>query len=143
MAGGDATVPPDPADRWMEMEFRRLNSGVVTRRRSLEALLAEKEPSLTTRDGEAFVLDRAGLDRLAAAATPGERRALMLPITLHFTADAANEAYVSDATAAAVLRKAEGWTESYAFRDGRMWLPLSLGMELIRKYGGAVQALYL
>jgi len=127
----------------MEWEFRKMNAGVVTRRRSLATLLAEAEPRLATRDGETFMLERAGLERLGAAASEEERRALLLPITLHFTADAENEAYVADEIAAAVLRRAEGWGPSYAYRDGRMWLPLSLAMELIRRYGGAVQALYL
>ena len=136
-------MPRTPDEHWIESEFRRLNAGMVTRRRSLETLLREAEPTLTTRDGEAFIVDRGALERLAAAGTPEERRALMIPVTLHFTADATNEVYVSEETAAAVLRKAEGWGPSYPYREGKMWLPLSLAMELIRKYGGAVQALYL
>jgi len=135
-------MPRAPDEHWVEMEFRRLNAGMVTRRRSLETLLREAEPTLTTRDGDAFVVDRQALERLAAAGTPEERRALMIPMTFHFTADATNEVYLNDETAAAVLRKAEGWT-AYPYREGKMWLPLSLATELIRTYGGAIQALYL
>jgi uncharacterized protein (UPF0216 family) len=130
-------------DHWLDSQFRALNAGAVVRRRSLEALLRETEPRLTTRDGEVFLVDRAALARLAAVAGDEERRALLLPVSLHFTADATNEVYLNDETAVAVLRRAEGWGSSYAWRDGRSWLPLSLGVELMRKYGGAVQALYL
>jgi len=135
--------PRRPEEHWVEMEYRKLNSGTVTRRRSLEALLAETDPSLETRDGERFHLDRDGLERLAAASGPEERRSLQVPITVHFTADSESEAYITDAVAVAVLRRAEGWGEAYLFRDTRAWIPLSLAVDLIRKYGGAVQALYL
>jgi len=135
-------APWRPEEHWVEMEYRKLNSGTVTRRRTLAALLAEAEPTLVTRDGETFHLDRAGLDRLAAAATP-EQRSVPLPITVHFTADADSEAYLTDPVAVAVLRQAEGWGPAYPFRDGKAWIPLSLAVDLIRRYGGAVQALYL
>jgi uncharacterized protein (UPF0216 family) len=132
-----------PYDRLLESEFRRLNAGVVTKRRPLQALLDEAEPRLETRDGEGFLLDEAVLPRYAAVTDPAERRALRLPINVHFTGDATAECYVSEELAAEVLRRLEGWEQAYPFREGRMWLPVSLAVDLIRRHGGAVQAIYL
>ena len=130
-------------DRWMERESRNLNAGLVTAKKSLAALLREERPSCRTREGDEWPFDRGVLERLSAAAGAGEADALRLPIALHFASDLENECYVADEIAAAVLRRAEGFGPAFPFREGRMVLPASLGVDLVSRYGGAIQQVFL
>lgn len=119
----------------------RLNAGFVTRTKSLRHLLSGE--GLETRDGEPYDVDRRALERLAAACRPQELDALRLPVTVHFSSEVGDSAYVIDALAADVLHRIEGWGEAFPFRDGKMWLPQSLAVDLLLRYGGALQRLLL
>lgn len=136
---------PDPVnvDAWMRWEADRLNAGLVTRTRSLAALLKDEDRRIETRDGDVLHLSRTALERIAAVCSPSEREKLRLPITLHFSADVGDSAYVTDELAAAVLHRLEGWGDAYAFRDGKMWIPHSLAVDLLLRYEGVVQRLFL
>jgi len=130
------------ASKWIEHEVRGLNAGFVVRTRRLRELLADPEPSCTSREGERVPIDREALTRLAAACRPGDEEALQIPITVRFSADLADVCFFADPLAAEVVRRAEGFGAAYPFRDGRMYLPLSLGVDLVSRYGGALQALF-
>ncbi|MEK6851660.1 MAG: DUF61 family protein, partial [Candidatus Thermoplasmatota archaeon] len=109
---------PHRIDVWMRWESDRLNAGFVTRQKSLRVLLEGGEP-LLMRDGERHDVDRGVLARIAAACAPEERERLRLPVTLHFSADVADSAYVIDDLAAEILHRLEGWGDAYPFRDGK------------------------
>ena len=130
-------------ERWMERESRNLNAGLVTAKRSLAALLPEERPSCRTREGDEWPIDRGVLERLSAAVGPGEAEGLRLPIALHFASDLEDSCVVTDAVAAAVLRKVEGFGAAFPFREGRMLLPASLGVDLVSRYKGAIQQVFL
>lgn len=129
--------------KWLEHEYRGLNAGYVVRTRSLRDLRADPDPACVSCEGERMPIDRAALDRLAAACVGGDEDALQVPITLRFASDLEDACFLPDPLAADVLRRAEGWGVAYPFRDGRAYLPLSLGVDLVSRYGGAVQALFL
>jgi uncharacterized protein (UPF0216 family) len=120
-----------------------MNAGLVTAKKSLAALLREERPSCRTRDGDEWPIDRGALERMSAASEPGEEDALRLPITLHFASDLEDSCYLVDDVAAAVLRRAEGFGPAFPFREGRMYLPLSLGIDLVSRYKGAIQQVFL
>ncbi len=130
-------------ERWMERESRNLNAGLVTAKKSLAALLREGRPSCRTRDGNEWPIERDALERLSSVTREGEADALRLPIALHFPSDLENACYLSDGVAAAVLRRAEGFGPAFPFRDGRMYLPASLGVDLVSRYKGAIQQVFL
>lgn len=132
---------PDAIDVWMRWEFDTLNAGVVTRPKSLRAL--RTDPTVETKDGDLLHLDPQTLVRIEAACTPAEQERLRLPITVHFTADVGDSAYVIDELAADVLHRLEGWGAAYPYRDGRMWIPHSLAVDLLLRYGAVLQRLML
>ncbi len=134
---------PGFLERWTERESRSLNAGLVTARRSLAALLREAAPACTSRDGEPWPIDRGALERLAAVCTPSEAEALRLPIPLHVSSELDDACYITDPVAADVLRRAESFGPAFPHRDGRMYLPLSLGIDLVSRYGGAIQRVFL
>jgi len=97
--------------------------------------------AIETREGEPIDLDPPTLERLASVCAAQEQDRLRLPITVHFSADVADSAFVLDGLAADVLHRLEGWGEAYPYRDGKMWLPQSLAVDLLLRYGGALQRL--
>ena len=130
-------------DRWVAHEYASLNAPLVAAKKSLAALLREADPSCTDRAGDPWPMDRSALDRLAAACGPGDAEGLRLPISLHFSSEFGNECYLTDPVAAEVLRRAEGFGPAFPFREGRMVLPASLGVDLVSRYGGAIQRVFL
>jgi len=132
-------VTPGSIDRWVAFELGRINAGLVLEKKSLARLRSEAEPACRTREGEAHRFDRGALDRLAAALTPQEAEALRLPITLFVTGDIEDSAYLTDPLAAKALRILEGFDAAFPYRDGRMYLPHSLTIELVRRSGGTLQ----
>lgn len=132
-------VAPGSIDRWISFELGRLNAGLVVEKKPLARLRAETEPACRTREGDLHPFDRAALDRLAAVLTVAESEALRLPITLIVSGDWEDSAYLTDELAAKALRSLERFDRAFPFRDGRMILPHSLAVDLVRRHGGAVQ----
>jgi uncharacterized protein (UPF0216 family) len=123
----------------MEIEYRNINAGMVPRGRKLKDLLREDAPACTAKDGSSYRFDKRNLHDFAEKLTEDEREKLMLPMTLTFTLSLSDSCYLTDETASAVLRRLEGFGSAYRCRDGKMWMPASLGMHLIRKYGRIIQ----
>lgn len=132
-------VTPGGIDRWISFELGRLNAGLVTEKKSLARLLEEARPSCRTREGDAHDFDRPALERLASVLGKEEREALRLPITLFVSGDVTESAYLTDAVGARALRQLEGFGPAYPYREGRMYLPHSLAMDLVRRSGGTLQ----
>lgn len=129
------------ADRWMALEMRSLHAGLVVRKRSLAELLREEAPQTATRDGEVHAFDPAILRRVTEVTTEEERARLRLPVTLRFHLSLEDACSLEDELAAEVFRRLEGFGKAYPFREGRAWLPYSLGLALLLRYPTVVQRL--
>src|SRR5437016_2035595 len=127
-----------PFDRWISFELGRLNARLVVEKKSLTRLLAEPDPECRTREGYPLPFDRAVLDRLAAVLTREEADDLRLPLTLVASGDS-DSAYLTDELGAKALRAVEKFDRAFPYRDGRMALPHSLAVDIVRRHGGAVQ----
>lgn len=134
-----AVDTPGAVDRWISLELGRLNAGLVVERKSLARLRSEARPACVTREGGEHTFEREALDRLAAVVTPAEAEALRLPITLFATGEVEDHVYVSEELPARALRTLEDYGKAFPFRDGRMYLPHSLAVDLVRRSGGTVQ----
>jgi uncharacterized protein (UPF0216 family) len=132
-------VAPGSIDRWISLELGRLNAGLVVEKKSLVRLLAEPEPACRTREGDVHPFERAALDRLAAVLTRAEAEAIRLPLTLVVSGDSDDSAYLTDEIGAKALRAIEKFDRAFPFRDGRMALPHSLAVDLVRRHGGVLQ----
>ncbi len=126
-------------DKWVALEMRGLSAGLVARRKSLATLLQEERPHCLTREGEEHPFDGDVLRRFAAVTRQEERERLRLPITLTFSAEMGDQCRLDDAVAGEVLRRLEQFGKAYPVRDGRVWLPSSLGLSLLMKYPTAFQ----
>ena len=136
---GRPVVAPGSIDRWMSFELGRLNAGLVVEKKSLARLLAEPDPACRTREGDAHPFDRAALDQLASVLNRDEAEKLRLPLTLIVSGDSEDSAYLTDELGAKALRAIEKFDRAFPFRDGRMALPHSLAIDLVRRHGGALQ----
>lgn len=130
---------PGPFDRWIALELGRLNAGLVTEKKSLARLLAEPRPACRTREGEEYAFDREALARLAAVLSRDEAERIRLPLTLLVSGDLADTASLADEIGAKALRALEKFDRAFPYRDGRMLLPHSLAVDLVRRHGGVLQ----
>ena len=129
--------------KWLKFEFGGLHKGIVVKRKSLEKLLGEEEPFCTTKDGRKHVFDKGVLQRIGKSLSAELHSRLKLPMNLFVDMNVENQCYVDDELAAKVIRKLEGFDRAYRFRDGKMWLPMSLSAELMRKHKAAVQMAFM
>ncbi len=133
---------PGGIDRWISFEMGRLNAGLVVDKKSLSRLLAEPHPASVTREGDEHPIEREVLDRFAHVLSRDEADALRLPITLVVRGDWEDSALLTDELAAKALRAVEKFDRAFPFRDGRMVVPHSLAVDIVRRSGGAVQLAY-
>lgn len=131
-----------PVDRWLAFEIGRINDGLVVERKTLRRLLEEPNPTCRTRGGHEVVLERAALERLAGGLERHEADVLRLPITVFVSGDLEDSAYVSEELGAKAIRKLENFGAAFPFREGRMYLPHSLAIDLVRRSGGTIQIAY-
>jgi uncharacterized protein (UPF0216 family) len=130
---------PSAIDRWISLELGRLNVGLVVERKTLAQLRQEPKPACRTRDGQEHAFEPGSLARLSHVVTPAEAETLRLPITFFITGDSEDSAYVSEELAARTLRAVENFGPAFPYRDGRMYLPHSLAVDLVRHSGGTIQ----
>ncbi len=71
--------------------------------------------------------------------SPAEAQALRLPITLFATGELEDHVYLAEEVAAKALRALEKYGRAFPFREGRMYLPHSLAVDLVHRSGGTVQ----
>jgi len=129
---------PGSIDRWISLELGRLNAGLVTEKKSLARLRAEAEPACRTREGDLYPFEPAALVRFANVVSVEEAERLRLPLTLTVRGDS-DDAILSDELGAKALRAVEKFDRAFPFRDGRMALPHSLAVDLVRRQGGVLQ----
>jgi len=132
---------PGPFDRWISLELGRLNSGLVVEKKSLTRLLGESDPACRTREGDLHPFDSGALARFASVLTREEADALRLPLTLTVRGDS-DDAILTDELGAKALRAVEKFDQAFRFRDGRMAVPHSLAIDLVRRHGGVLQLVF-
>jgi len=125
--------------RWMGMEMRRINDGIVAGRRSLSDLLNATDPRAVTRGGGEYCFSRGTLSALASRLPEGLRAALKLPITFYFDMDIRDSCYLTDATAVEALRALGGLGEGRRATGGRLWVSRAIAYDIARRYPTAVQ----
>src|SRR5437667_12882 len=92
-------------------------------------------------------LDRSVPQRAAPEARPPgglareEADALRLPLTLTVRGDS-DDAILTDELGAKALRAVEKFDQAFRFRDGRMAVPHSLAIDLVRRHGGVLQVAF-
>jgi uncharacterized protein (UPF0216 family) len=127
--------------RWIGLELGRMNSGIVSGRKTLAVLASEESPSAVTRSGGTYHFDP-GTIRILAASLPEEiRRQLRLPIVFFFDSRVPDSCYLADETALAAFLSLGDLSSLRSFHEGRVWVGRAIVYELVRKYPAAVQVM--
>jgi hypothetical protein len=125
--------------RWMSLEMRKINDGVVSARVPLSHLLEMERPVAVTRGGREHVFDRDVIRKIGEALPARLRSALRLPIVFYFDMDVADSCMCADDVALAVLQELGELSRERRMADGRAWVGRAIVFALVRKYPTAVQ----
>ena len=125
--------------RWMGLEIAKMNEGVVTQRKSLAVLLAEKDPLSVTRKGDAYHFDPSVIATLGKALPEDLQRRLRLPILFYASSDVPDSCMCPDETALAVLQVLGEVSTLRTSEGGRFWISRPIAYAIMKKYSTAVQ----
>jgi uncharacterized protein (UPF0216 family) len=125
--------------RWMGREIARINDSVVSGRKSLATLLAEKDPVAVTRGGGRHHFNREVLSALAAALPEEIRGTLKLPILFFFDMDVRDSCYLTDEMAVRALQTLGDLGKGRRLTAGRLWVARAIAYTICQKYPTAVQ----
>jgi len=138
------THPPRISDesvlsRWMGIEIAKMNEGVVAQRKSLAALLAEKDPLSLTKKGDTFHFDPSVIATLGKALPEDLQRRLRLPILFYASPDVPDSCMCPDETALAAFQVLGEVSTLRTFEGGRFWVSRPIAYAIMKKYPTAVQ----
>jgi hypothetical protein len=125
--------------RWMGLEIAKINEGVVTQRRSLAVLLAEKNPSSVTKKGDTYHFDPSVIAILGKALPDDLKRKLRLPILFYLSPDVTDSCMCPDEPALATLQVLGEVSTLRTFEAGRFWVSRPIAYAIMKKYPTAVQ----
>src|SRR5512137_537280 len=138
------THPPRITDEsvlahWMGLAIAKMNEGVVSQRKSLAVLLAEKDPVSVTRKGETYHFDRSVIAILGKALPEDLQRHLRLPVLFYASPDVPDSCMCPDETALAALQVLGEVSSLRTFEGGRFWISRPIAYAIMKKYPTAVQ----
>ena len=125
--------------RWMGMEMKRIRDSLVADRKLLAALLAEEEPSATTKGGDPYFFDRAVIATLGERLPSRLHYRLRLPVIFHFSPDVPDSYFLADEAAVEALRELGEIGELRRVHEGRLWVARAIAFAILRKYPTAFQ----
>lgn len=127
--------------RWIGLELGRMNSGVVSERKTLAELASEESPSAVTRSGGTYRFDPGTIRALSASLPEEIRRRLRVPIVFFFDSRVPDSCYLADETALLAFLSLGDLSSLRTFHEGRVWVGRAIVFELARKYPTAVQVM--
>jgi uncharacterized protein (UPF0216 family) len=125
--------------RWMGLEIAKINEGVVTQRKSLAVLLAEKNPLSVTKKGDTYHFDPSVIATLGKALQDDQKRKLRLPILFYLSPDVPDSCMCPDEAALAALQVLGEVSTLRTFEEGRFWVSRPIAYAIMKKYPTVVQ----
>ena len=125
--------------RWMGMEIKKMNEGIVRDRKSLSVLLGEKIPSATTKKGEPYYFQKEVIALLGAKLPPELHVRLKLPILFFASPDVPDSCSCNDEAAFDALKLLGEISEMRTMQERRCWVSRVIAYAIMHKYPTAVQ----
>ena len=126
-------------NRWIGIEFAKMNAGIVRERKTLSALLAEPCPSAETKGGEPHLFDRAVLELLKNGLPPELHRRLRLPVLFFLSPDTPDSCSCPDPAALEAFQLLGEVSTLRTMQGGRFWVSRPIAYAILKKYPTAVQ----
>jgi len=121
-------------EKWISLEFRRINQSLVRYQRVLFELLEMDVPALETKEGKEYLFDKKTLTDFARAVPVNYHKKLKLPIFFFKDTKVIDSCYLIDEMAVEVLKVTGDLNQMYRFRDKKLWLGRPLAYEIANKY---------
>lgn len=125
--------------RWMGLEIAKMNEGVVSQRKSLAVLLAEKDPVSVTRKGDTYHFDHFVIATLGKDLPEDLQRQLRLPVLFYSSPYVPDSCMCPDETALAALQVLGEVSSLRTFEGGRFWVSRPIVYAVMKKYPTVVQ----
>lgn len=118
--------------KWFALEGHRVNQGLVRSPRPLTELLDQDEPTVPTKDGDAYTFDPETVERFADGLSPLVRSSIKLPITIYFSHKTQHDGYIQDKHAIRAIDQL-GLVDTEP-REGKLWIGRPLAYELAKAW---------
>jgi len=125
--------------RWMGLEMRKINEGIVATRVSLHTLLEMESPVTVTRGGQDFRFDRNVLEKIASRLPAALCKELRLPVIFYFDMDVPSSCFLSDSVALEALQEMGELSRERVMEGGRVFVGRAIVFTLVRSYPTAFQ----
>ncbi|NYT05503.1 MAG: DUF61 family protein [Methanomicrobiales archaeon] len=125
--------------RWMSLEAKKINDGIVADRKPLSLLLREEQPSAQTKGGKTFTFDRAVLLLLRDRLPADMHRKLRLPMICYYSPDVHGSYYLSDECAVLALQELGEISPLRSFEQGRLWIAKPIMHAIMQTYPTVIQ----
>jgi uncharacterized protein (UPF0216 family) len=121
-------------EKWISLEFRKLNASLVRRQPTLFELLEMEHPKAETHDGEEYTFDKKTLKELSQALPEKFHGKLKLPIFFFNDTRVPDSCYIIDDIAAEALTAIGELNPLYRFRKKKLWIGKPIAYEIGNKY---------
>lgn len=125
--------------RWMGLEMRRINEGVVTARVRLSDLLVMEKPVAVTKGNREHRFDREVIQKIRRALPEDLCRDLRLPIIFYSDMEVSDSCMLADSAAFSAFQEMGDLSRQRQMEGGRVWVGRALVFALLRKYPTAIQ----
>jgi uncharacterized protein (UPF0216 family) len=125
--------------RWMRLEIRKINEGIVSERKSLALLLIEERPASRTRSGKDHTFDKSVLQTLSKKLPSDLHDKLKLPILFFSDTKVPDSCYLNDPHALQALQILGELSNMRRMQQGKLWVGRSITYSIVKKYPSVVQ----
>jgi len=125
--------------KWMSLEMRKINEGIVHTRIPLSTLLDMERPVSSTRGGQEFRFDRGVLERIGSMIPPSLAKRLRLPVIFYFDMDVPESCFLTDRVALEALQEMGELSRERVMDGDSITVGRAIVFSLIRSYPTAFQ----
>lgn len=124
--------------KWFKFEMARINSGIVTKKKTLEELVKGEMPKTEAKDGSEYYFNKDALLSLENE-LPKEMHSIMLPLSFYTSLDVRGSVYIGDKSSLMVLKHLGEVPKDAELMDGRYWMGKTLATDLMRRRPTIIQ----
>ncbi|RLI92364.1 MAG: hypothetical protein DRO95_02510 [Candidatus Altiarchaeales archaeon] len=136
------TIGDETFQKILVSQIKEMN-GALARQKTLYELLGEERPHSITNSGHIYIFDKNVLMRVASLIPRFRYDELKLPIYLYVDLNVPDQYYINNELQAEVFKKLGNLGDGYQFRDGKLWIPRSIGRQIHRQYPTILQYFWL
>ncbi len=124
--------------KWFKFEMGRMNSGIVTKKKSLCDLAKSDSPITQTKDGSEYYFDPKTIKRLWEA-LPEKLYTILLPVSLYSSLEVKGSVYLAESASLDILKHLGEVGRDAELVDGKYWMGKTIAKDIMRRYPTMMQ----